>query len=111
MRACSSLRPRRRDGRARLPAGTFRGVAVHESFSTYVAEVAEISLTKSGGAKVVRVVCAVDCGIAVNPDVIKALEHFAIAAERCDALLDAGAAGVEQAHDGSAIFHRHVLDL
>jgi isoquinoline 1-oxidoreductase beta subunit len=54
------------------PPGIFRGVAVHESFHTFVAQVAEISLTKSGGAKVERVVCAVDCGIAVNPDVIKA---------------------------------------
>ncbi len=50
----------------------FRGVAVHESFSSYVAQVAEISLTKAGGAKVERVVCAVDCGVAVNPDVIRA---------------------------------------
>ena len=55
-----------------LPAGTFRGVAVHESFNTFVAEVAEISLSKEGGAKVERVVCAVDCGVAVNPDVIRA---------------------------------------
>ena len=54
------------------PAGVFRGVAVHESFNTYVAEVAEISVTKAGAAKVERVVCAVDCGVAVNPDVIKA---------------------------------------
>ena len=51
---------------------TFRGVAVHESFSSYVAQVAEISLMKAGGAKVERVVCAVDCGVAVNPDVIRA---------------------------------------
>ena len=54
------------------PPGVFRGVAVHKSFNTYVAEVAEISLTKAGAAKVERVVCAVDCGVAVNPDVIKA---------------------------------------
>ena len=37
-----------------------------------MAEVAEISVTKAGAAKVERVVCAVDCGVAVNPDVIKA---------------------------------------
>jgi len=53
-------------------AGLFRGVAMHESFNTFVAEVAECSLTKEGGAKVERVVCAVDCGVAVNPDVIRA---------------------------------------
>jgi isoquinoline 1-oxidoreductase beta subunit len=52
--------------------GTYRGVAMHESFRSYVAHVAEISLTKTGGAKVERVVCAVDCGVAVNPDIIRA---------------------------------------
>jgi isoquinoline 1-oxidoreductase beta subunit len=55
-----------------LPEGKFRGVAVHESFNTYVAQVAEISLKADGSIKVVRVVCAVDCGIPVNPDIIKA---------------------------------------
>jgi isoquinoline 1-oxidoreductase subunit beta len=54
------------------PAGRFRGIAVHESFKTYVAQVAEISLTDDGGIKVERVVCAVDCGIAVNPDIVRA---------------------------------------
>jgi isoquinoline 1-oxidoreductase beta subunit len=57
---------------APLPEGRFRGVAVHESFNTYVAQVAEISLTPEGGIKVERVVCAVDCGIAINPDIIRA---------------------------------------
>jgi isoquinoline 1-oxidoreductase beta subunit len=57
---------------AELPAGRTRGVAVHESFSSFVAQVAEISLQKNGGFTVERVVCAVDCGIAINPDVIVA---------------------------------------
>jgi isoquinoline 1-oxidoreductase beta subunit len=57
---------------SKLPQGWSRGVAVHESFNTYVAEVAEISLQDNGGFRVERVVCAVDCGIAVNPDVIRA---------------------------------------
>jgi len=52
--------------------GVTRGIAVHESFNSYVAEVAEVSLKEDGQYKVERVVCAVDCGIAVNPDVIKA---------------------------------------
>jgi isoquinoline 1-oxidoreductase beta subunit len=48
-----------------------RGVAVHESFDTFVAQVVEI--TVSGDKFTVdRVVCAVDCGVAVNPDVIRA---------------------------------------
>ncbi len=55
-----------------LPAGRFHGVAVHESFASYVAEVAEVSVAGNGEFKVERVVCAVDCGIAVNPDVIRA---------------------------------------
>jgi isoquinoline 1-oxidoreductase subunit beta len=55
-----------------LPDGRFRGVAVHESFSTYVAQVAEISLRDDGNLKVERVVCAVDCGVPVNPDIIRA---------------------------------------
>jgi isoquinoline 1-oxidoreductase beta subunit len=48
-----------------------RGVAVAESFGSYVAQVVDVTV-KDGAIKVDRVVCAVDCGIAVNPDVIKA---------------------------------------
>lgn len=55
-----------------LPEGRARGVAVHESFQSYVAQVAEVSLGDDGMPKVHRVVCAVDCGIAINPDVIRA---------------------------------------
>jgi isoquinoline 1-oxidoreductase beta subunit len=54
-----------------LPAGRFHGVAVAESFGTVVAEIAEISV-ENGEAKVHRVVCAVDCGIAINPDNVRA---------------------------------------
>jgi isoquinoline 1-oxidoreductase beta subunit len=49
-----------------------RGVAVHESFRTFVAQVAEVSVKQDGSVKVDRVVCAVDCGTAVNPDIIRA---------------------------------------
>ncbi|ANQ83115.1 putative isoquinoline 1-oxidoreductase subunit beta [Azoarcus olearius] len=49
-----------------------RGVAVHESFHSYVAQVVEVTVAADGGFKVDRVVCAVDCGVAVNPDVIRA---------------------------------------
>jgi len=48
-----------------------RGVAVHESFRSYVAQVAEVSVAKDGSIKVDRVVCAVDCGVAINPDNIR----------------------------------------
>jgi isoquinoline 1-oxidoreductase beta subunit len=50
-------------------AGITRGIAVHESFNTYVAQVVELSGGPSA-LKIERVVCAVDCGVAVNPNVI-----------------------------------------
>lgn len=49
-----------------------RGVAVHESFNSYVAHVAEVTVAKDGKIKVDRVVVAVDCGVPVNPNVIRA---------------------------------------
>jgi len=55
-----------------LPKGRARGVAVHESFNSYVAEVAEVSVANDGSFRVERVVCAVDCGVAVNPDIVRA---------------------------------------
>ncbi len=55
-----------------LPEGKARGLAVHESFKSYVAQVVEVSAGEDGLPKVERVVCAVDCGIAINPDIIKA---------------------------------------
>lgn len=55
-----------------LPEGHFRGVAVHESFASYVAQVAEISIDANGHVKVHKVVCAIDCGLAVNPDGVRA---------------------------------------
>ncbi len=57
---------------AGLPAGWARGVAVHESFNSFVAQVAEVSQGADGRIRVERVVCAVDCGVAINPDVVAA---------------------------------------
>jgi isoquinoline 1-oxidoreductase beta subunit len=62
-----------------LPEGHARGIAVHKSFDSYVAEVAEVSLASDGSVKVHRVTCAVDCGVAVNPDVIRAQMEGGIA--------------------------------
>jgi isoquinoline 1-oxidoreductase beta subunit len=62
-----------------LPKGRGRGVAVHKSFDSYVAEVAEVSIQPDGTVKVHRVVCAVDCGVAVNPDIIRAQMEGGIA--------------------------------
>ncbi|MDI1242097.1 MAG: molybdopterin-dependent oxidoreductase, partial [bacterium] len=55
-----------------LPKGVGRGIAVHESFGSYVAEVAEVSVDKDGHVKVHRVVIACDCGQVVNPDTVVA---------------------------------------
>ncbi len=57
-------------GKQSLPAGHAYGVAVHQSFDSYVAEVAEVSV-ENGKIRVHRVVCAVDCGMVVNPDGIR----------------------------------------
>ncbi len=55
-----------------LPQGRARGIALFESFQTIVAHVVEITLSPSGDLKVDRVVTAVDAGLAVNPDGLKA---------------------------------------
>ncbi|OGA47554.1 MAG: hypothetical protein A3G24_14325 [Betaproteobacteria bacterium RIFCSPLOWO2_12_FULL_62_13] len=44
---------------------------MHESFNTYVAQVAEVTVKPDGSVKVDRIVCAVDCGIVVNPDNVR----------------------------------------
>ena len=54
------------------PNGRFRGVALHKSFGTFVAQVVEISVNADEAVKVEKVWCAVDCGVAVNPDIIRA---------------------------------------
>ncbi len=61
-----------------LPKGRARGLAVHESFGSIVAEVAEVSLGEGGLPRVHRVVCAVDCGDVVNPSTVVAQMESAI---------------------------------
>jgi isoquinoline 1-oxidoreductase beta subunit len=61
-----------------LPAGHFHGIAVGESFGSYVAEVAEVSVAKNGEVRVHKVTCAVDCGMTVNPDIVKRQMESAI---------------------------------
>ena len=55
-----------------LPAGKGRGLAVHYSFRTSVAHVAEVTVGADGKVKVDRMVCAIDCGVPINPDIIRA---------------------------------------
>ena len=62
---------------APLPRGRGRGIAVHESFGSVVAEVAEVAV-EDGRVRVDRVVCVVDCGTVVNPDTVEAQMEGAI---------------------------------
>ena len=56
----------------KLPAGSGRGIALLHAFGSYIAQVAEVAVSKQGDVRVRRVVCAVDCGTVVNPDIVKA---------------------------------------
>ena len=62
-----------------LPKGHGRGIALHESFKSLVAQVAEVSLDPGEGIVVHRVFCAIDCGKIVNPDLIAAQMESGIA--------------------------------
>jgi isoquinoline 1-oxidoreductase beta subunit len=53
-------------------AGRARGIAVHKSFGSFVAEVVEVARSSDDAISIEKVTCAVDCGVAVNPDVIRA---------------------------------------
>jgi isoquinoline 1-oxidoreductase beta subunit len=55
-----------------LPSRRGRGVSVQFAFGSYLAEVAEVEVAADGSVKVHRIVCAVDCGLVVNPDTIEA---------------------------------------
>jgi isoquinoline 1-oxidoreductase beta subunit len=61
-----------------LPAGVSRGIAVMESYGSYVAQVAEVALDARGAVRVQRVVCAIDPGHVVNPDTVRAQVEGAI---------------------------------
>src|SRR5262249_42729519 len=61
-----------------LPPGAGRGGCGRAGFGTYMAQVAEVEVSKDGAVRVRRVVCAVDCGIVVNPDTVRAQIESAI---------------------------------
>jgi len=56
----------------RLPAGQGRGISLLHAFGSYIAQVAEVTVSRQGDVRVQRVVCAVDCGTIVNPDTVEA---------------------------------------
>ena len=87
-----------------LPDGRARGVALMESFSSYVAEVAEVSLNADRTIRVHRVVAAVDCGTVVNPDIVAAQVESAIvygltAALHGEITIDRGRVAQSNFHD------------
>jgi isoquinoline 1-oxidoreductase beta subunit len=61
-----------------LPQRVGRGVSLQFVFATYLAQVAEVEVSKDGAVRVRRVVCAVDCGTAVNPDTVQAQIQSAV---------------------------------
>jgi isoquinoline 1-oxidoreductase subunit beta len=61
-----------------LPKGSGRGVSVQTTFGSYMAQVAEVDMSKQGDVRVKRITCAVDCGIPVNPNTIEAQVQSAI---------------------------------
>jgi isoquinoline 1-oxidoreductase subunit beta len=61
-----------------LPERVGRGVSLQFVFGTYMAQVAEVEVSKNGAVRVRRVVCAVDCGTVVNPDTVEAQIQGAI---------------------------------
>jgi isoquinoline 1-oxidoreductase beta subunit len=63
---------------AALPERRGRGVALQSVFGTYLAVVAEVEVSNDGAVRVRRVSCAVDCGIVVNPDTVRAQIQSAV---------------------------------
>jgi isoquinoline 1-oxidoreductase beta subunit len=72
LRACLELVAAKAGWGQPLPARVGRGVAVQSVFGSHLATIAEAEVDRNGEVKVRRVVCAVDCGIAINPNTIAA---------------------------------------
>ena len=71
MLAVLDLAAKKANWGSKLPAGVGRGIAAHFSFDSYVAQVIDASV-ENGNVRVHRVVCAVDCGMVINPDTVRA---------------------------------------
>ncbi len=87
-----------------LPKGVGRGVSLQFAFATYLAQVAEVEVSKDGAVRVRRVVCAVDCGTVVNPDTVRAQIQSAVifgltAALHGEITLKGGRVGQSNFHD------------
>jgi isoquinoline 1-oxidoreductase subunit beta len=103
-RAVLELAAQKANWGAPLPAGRARGIAVAFSYGSYAAHVSEVSLASDGAVRVHRIVCAIDCGIAVNPDQVRAQMEggavFALTAALYTAItLDRGRVQQSNFHD------------
>jgi isoquinoline 1-oxidoreductase beta subunit len=88
------------------PAGKARGVALHESFNSVVAQIVEVSRNASG-FKLEKVVCAVDCGIAVNPNIVAMQMESGIGYGLSAALT--GAITLKDGHVEQSNFHNYTV--
>ena len=96
------------DGGTTEGAKRARGIAIHRSFGTVVAQVAEVSLTQDSQIRVHRVVCVVDCGVPVNPNLIRQQMESAIvyglsAALHGEITIDKGQVRESNFHDYPAL--------
>jgi CO/xanthine dehydrogenase Mo-binding subunit len=90
----------------RPPPGRHQGMAIHEAFGTVAGQVAEIAI-EGDAIRVHRVTCAVDCGLAVNPDIVEAQMESGIVFG-----LTAALHGEITFRDGAAVesnFHDHPM--
>ncbi len=98
---------------APAPEGQFRGIALHESFNTRVAQVVDVSLDGDGAWRVHRVVVAVDCGMAINPDNIRAQVEggmgFGLSAALGEAITFDGGRVVEGNYDGYPVLRMNQM--
>jgi isoquinoline 1-oxidoreductase beta subunit len=93
-----------------LGAGRGRGVALHESFSAIVGEVAEVKVDETGAIRVERVVCVADCGLVVDPEIVRSQMESAIVFGLSAALH--GKVTVSEGQVEQSNFHDYrVLDL
>jgi isoquinoline 1-oxidoreductase beta subunit len=96
------------DGETTDDAKRARGIAIHRSFGTVVAQVAEVSLTQDNQIRVHRVVCVVDCGVPVNPNLVRQQMESAIvyglsAALHGEITIDKGQVQESNFHDYPAL--------
>jgi len=99
-----------------LPPGHFHGFAAHKSFGSYVAEICEISTDDTGAITIEKFTAAVDCGIAVTPDVIRAQIEGGIGygighVMRAELTLDEGVVSQSNFHDYETLRIHDLSDI